>query len=123
MSGTHILQKIEYFSSLKNEGLQNTMIVKLFWSMFYLNAFALYSPNAKAYDNSFWLTSSMKWCQKLESKGYERIKVWPHFPVMCMHSMLKRISYEIATLPSYEEANLHEGKSISCLHHLVKIKV
>lgn len=35
----------------------------------------------------------------------------------------KRISYELAKLSGYEEVNLHEGKSISCLHHLVKIKV
>ena len=64
--------------------------------------------------------------KKCESKCYERSMVWPHFPVMlCMHCPVKRISYEIAatTLPGYEEANLHEGKSISCLHHLVKIKV
>ena len=62
--------------------------------------------------------------KKCESKCYERSMVWPHFPVMlCMHCPVKRISYEIATtLPGYEEANLHEGKSISCLHHLVKIK-
>ena len=35
----------------------------------------------------------------------------------------KRISYELAKLSGYEEVNLHEGKSISCLHHLVKYKV